>query len=180
MAKKSRERYKDRNQPAADPNAKPAPTLQALKRRRYKRLLFVGLLGLLFPLFEFVAYQYRAITISITNKTDEVVRSVKVTYDGGAFEIAELRPGGVDVRVIRPNYNFGSTHFGTYLMKISFLVDKGYNSQMGRAGAIDFSANELYTIEAIPPNNQFQLKHTTRPGFPLSLVRDLMERLGMG
>jgi hypothetical protein len=181
MPKKPRERYKDRNKVEADPNAKPAMTLEALKRRRLKRFLIVGLIGISFPILELIAYQFRAITISFTNRSEQVVRGIKVEYDGGAFDIPEILPGGVANQVIRPNFSFKSSNFATYLLKIRFAAeDGGFFRQMGRVGSIDFSAKELYTIQAIPPENQLQLQHDTRPGFPLSLIRDLMLRLGFG
>jgi hypothetical protein len=189
MAKKSRERFKDRNKAATDPDAKtkPTATLEALKRRRNRRLLFVGILGLAFPLIEAVAYQFRAITISFTNRSEQVIKRIKVIYDGGEFEIDELKPGGIVNRVIRPDFSFQSKQFGTYLMRIRFNDGRGVNSQFGRIGTIDFSATELYTfesiapnVEAIPPHSETQLKHNTRPGFPLSLIRDLLTRMGFG
>ncbi len=183
MAKKPRERYKDRNKTEAAPDGpkKEPATLEILRRRRNKRFLFVGLVAIAFPIFEVIAYQFRAITVSFTNRSDLMVRSVKVSYDGGSFEIPEIRPGGVAARVIRPDFRFTSdSHlFSTYKMSISLCVENGQILRTwGRAGALDYSAQELYTIEPVPPKNDLQLQHSTRPGFPLSLVRDLMDRMG--
>jgi hypothetical protein len=185
MPKKSRERYKDRFKTetgAVTPTEiKPQTSREILKRRRNKRFLFVAIVGICFPIFELIAYQFRAITISFANRSELVVRSIKVTYDGGAFQLPEIKPGGVAVKVIRPNFNFSlkSHQFSTYKMRISLSAENGsIIGQMGDAGALDFSATELYTINSVPPKNDIQLQHTTRAGFPLGLVRDLMERLG--
>jgi hypothetical protein len=181
MPKKPRERFKDRFKTDAPPAPKPSLSVEALKRRRNKRFLFVALVGISFPIFELIAYQYRAITISFSNRSEQAIRSVKVTYDGGAFDLPEIKPGGVATHVIRPNFQFTSKEFATYWMWISLSTENGHIIRLGeRTGALDFSSKELYTIESTPPNGQIELKHTTRPGFPLGLVRDLMERLGIG
>jgi hypothetical protein len=178
MPKKSRERYK--NKAKENTEAKPLMTVEDLKRRRYRRLMFVGLIGLSFPVFEFIAYQFRAITITITNRADLMINKVQVTYDGGTFETLALKPGGSFTRVIRPNFTFTNKQFSTYAFTIRLNAENGMISQMGRAGAIDYSAKEIYTIQALPPDGRLQLQHTTRLGYPMALVRDLLERLGVG
>jgi hypothetical protein len=182
MSKKSRERRKARLEAKAQGKGKPEPTspatLEALKRRRNRRFLFVGLIGLSFPILELIAYQFRTITISVINKSDMPIKKLKVTYAGGDFADDELKPGQAITRVVRPDFSFTSNQFSTYPLTIRFSAGSGFNSQIGRAGALDFSATEIYTIVNLPDNSGVQIQHTTRAGFPLSLVRDVLERLG--
>jgi hypothetical protein len=183
MSRKSKERRKDANESkdkAKESKAAPSATTSAiLRRRRNKRFLFVGLLGLSFPILEVIAYQFRAITITIINRAEVGVKGVKVIYSNGAFDLPELKPGGSATRVIRPDFSFSRDQFSTFTMSIRFSADNGQIfGQMGRVGALDYSSQEIYTITQTPPEGHIQLQHTTRPGFPLSLVRDLMDRLG--
>jgi hypothetical protein len=180
MSRKSRERRKGKFQGEASPEGKPPATPEALKRRRNRRFLFVGLIGLSFPIIELIAYQFRAITITFVNRSDDLVKKIKVTYSGGEFDEPELKPGGSISRRIRPDFTFKGEHFSTYTLTIRFAAVDGLHSQIGRAGTLDYSAQEIYTITQAPPEGRIQLQHTNRPGFPLSLVRDLMERLGFG
>ena len=181
MSRKSRERYKDREKAAEPAGARPRMTVEELKRRRYRRLLYVALFGISIPILEVVAYQFRAITITIDNQTDQPVRKIEVIYDGGKFDAPEIKPGERFTRVIRPDFRFQSDQFATYAFAIHLSTDRQILRQSGgRAGALDFSAHEIYTIQAIPPKGELQLQHTTKPGFPLSLIRDLMDRLGIG
>lgn len=177
MSRKSKERRKARETGTPPPQVTP----EALKRRRNRRFLFIGLIALAFPLLEGVAYQFRAITVVLVNRSDVLAKGVQVTYPGGSFEVAELKPGASMSRLIRPNYTFQGEHFSTYSMAIRFATEGGgFFRQLGRAGALDFSATERYEIIRTPLENRLQLQHTTRHGFPLSLVRDLMDRLGFG
>jgi hypothetical protein len=163
------------------PEPVPQSTVDALKRRRKRRLIFVGLLGLSFPILEVIAYRFRAITLTIDNRTDSPVTDLKVTYPGGSFEQAEVKPGGEVVRVTRPDFTFKSDQFSTYPLTIQFrTADGGIIRQLLRAGALDYSATETYTIEMVPPDGQVQLRHKTSPGFPLNLVRGLLARMGFG
>jgi hypothetical protein len=177
MSKKSKERRKDRDGGTPPPKG----TAEALKRRRNRRFLFIGLIALAFPLLELIAYQFRAITVVLINRSDVLAKGVEVTYPGGSFEVPELKPGGSVTRVIRPDYTFKGEHFSTYSTTVRFATDDGgFFRQLGRAGALDYSATERYEITRTPVENRIQLQHTTRPGFPLSLARDLMDRLGFG
>lgn len=180
MSRKHRER-KQKTEAGAKGESKPGSpaVVEALKRRRNKRLLFIGLIGLSFPIIEVIAYQFRTITISLVNRTSEPLKGVAVTYAGGSFDAEEIKPNDVLTRVIRPDFSFNGDNFLTYPLSIRFAVGSGFNRQMGRVGALDFSATENYTVVSQPPDGQIQIQHTTRPGFPLSLVRDLMERLGV-
>ena len=81
------------------PEPVPQSTVDALKRRRNRRLIFVGLIGLSFPILEVIAYRFRAITMVIDNRTDLPITDLKVTYSGGSIEQAEIKPGGEVVRV---------------------------------------------------------------------------------
>jgi hypothetical protein len=182
MSKKSRERRKAKDE--AKPEAKvksSGEATAALKRRRNKRWVLVGILAASFPIFELIAYQFRAITITFVNKLDQPIKDIKLTYDGGSMEIPELKPGVSESRRIRPDFSFRGNKFATYSQTISYKTQDGIMArQLGRAGALDFSAREFYTIE--PQLNekglQIQIQHSTQPGFPMSLVRDLIESLG--
>jgi len=180
MAKKARERFKDRDKTKLEPGTKPAPTAETLKRRRYRRLIFVGLIGLAFPILEVIAYQFRAITVTISNRSNQPITDLKVTYPGGAFDAPELKSGGSITRVIRPDFTFKGANFATYPLNVRFATSNGIIRGGGPVGTIDFSAHETYTIEPAPLEVPVQVvKHTTSPGFPLSLIRDLLERLGI-
>jgi hypothetical protein len=180
MAKKARERFKDRNKPQDESGAKPATSVEAVKRRRNRRLLIVGLIGLSFPILEVIAYQFRTITVTVSNRSDRLLAKLKVTYAGGSFEAGDLKPGGSITRVIRPDFSFKGADFATYPIELQFATGNGIIRQAGRIGTIDFSAHETFTVEPSPLEVPMQVKHSTSPGFPLSLVRDLLERLGIG
>jgi hypothetical protein len=157
------------------------PMVDALKRRRNRRLIFVGLIALSFPILEVIAYRFRAITMTINNRTVGPVTNLEVTYPGGSFREAEIKPGGEVIRVTRPDFRFSGNEFSTYPLTIRFsTADGGIIRQLIRAGALDYSATEKYTIEMVPPDGHIQLKHTSSPGFPLNVVRDLLARLGFG
>lgn len=161
--------------------AKSPATLEILRRQRNGRLLFVGLIAISFPILEAIAYQYRTVTIKVVNRSKLAVKGLKLTYSGRLLEVPEMKPGESVSRLIRPDYTFTREHFSTYPLSIRFATEDGQIfGQIGRVGTIDFSPTEIYTIIQTPPEGQIQLQHDTRPGFPLSLVRDLMERLGFG
>jgi hypothetical protein len=163
------------------PEPVPQSTVDALKRRRNRRLIFVGLIGLSFPILEVIAYRFRAITMTIDNRTVGPITDLKVTYPGGSFEQAEVKPGGEVTRLIRPDFTFKGDRFATYPLTIVFTTaDGARHRQFPWAGALDFSATEKYTIEMVPPDGHIQLKHATSPGFPLSVIRDLLARMGFG
>jgi hypothetical protein len=164
---------------------KPEPTPQsmvdALKRRRNRRLIFVGLVGLSFPILEVIAYRFRAITMTIDNRTVGPITDLKVTFPGGSLDEPEIKPGGEVTRVTRPDFTFSGKEFSTYPLTIRFTTaDGGVIREMVRAGALDYSATEKYTIQMVPPDGHIQLKHATSPGFPLSVIRDLLARMGFG
>ena len=139
-------------------------TPEALRRRRNRRFLFVGLIGLSFPILEVIAYQFRVITITFDNRSDGPITKLKVTYPGGSFEESEVKPGGEVTRVTRPDYTFKGEQFSTYSMTIRYAAEDGLHSQIGRAGALDYSAQEIYTITQTPPEGRLQLEHTTLAG----------------
>jgi hypothetical protein len=180
MSKKSQERRKARAEAKEKGQPEPASpaVLEALRRRRNRRLLFVGVIGLSFPILELIAYQYRTITISLVNKTDEPIKRLKVNYGNGEFDAEEVKPGATFSRVVRPDFSFTGNQLLTYPVTIRFAVGDGFSSQIGRAGTLDFSATEIYTVVKTPTEG-IQIQHTNRPGFPLSLVRDFVERLGL-
>ena len=181
MSKKSKERRKERAEAKGAAPAKPPMTAEVLRRRRNRRFLFVALIGVAFPILEVIAYRFRAITITLVNRTDNVIKGIKVTYAGGAFDAPELKPGGSLTRLIRPDFTFNREQFSTYNFAIRFTTEEGnFYNQMGRAGTLDYSAQELYTVTRPAPGSIIQVQHTTRLGFPLSLVRGLMDRLGFG
>jgi len=179
MSRKHRERKKAEAEASGSPATKSPADVKALRRRRNRRFLFLGVVALSFPILEVIAYQFRTITITIVNRTREPLQRLKVSYDGGAFDADEVKPDGVLTRVIRPDFSFKGDHALTYQMSIRFASGTGFMSQIGRVGSLDFSATEIYTVVAQPPDGHIQLQHTTRPGFPLSLVRDVAEKLGL-
>lgn len=178
MSRKWRERKKEIAEAKEGKPARSTATSEALIRRRNRRFMYIGLLAISFPILEFIAYQFRAISVTFVNRSDLVVKGIKVNYTGGEFEVPELKPGGSQTRLIRPNFTFKGEHFSTYTMTIRYTPENaGIMSLIGRAGALDYSAQEIYTF-ATAPEGPIMLQHSTRPGFPLSLVRDIMERLG--
>jgi len=180
MSRKWRERKKEIAEAKEGKPAKSTATTVALRRRRNRRFLYIALLGISFPILELIAYQFRAITITLVNRSEVAINGIKVTYTGGAFDTPELKPGGSLTRLIRPDFTFKGEHFSTYAMSIRYTPEKfGIMAHLGRAGALDYSAQEIYTFTR-SPEGVVQLQHTSRAGFPLSLVRDLMERLGFG
>ncbi len=183
MPRKPRERYKDRAKAEATAEAKSRPkmTPEALRKRRNRRLIFLGIVAALFPALEVIAYRFRAITLVLENRSDEPISRIKVIYPGGGIESAELKPGGSITRVIRPDFTLKGEHFGTYPLTIRFATaDAGWRSQIGRVGSIDFSATERYVVVSGQPGEPAVLQHSTSPGFPLNLIRDLLARLGIG
>jgi hypothetical protein len=180
MSRKWRERKQEIAEGKEGKPAKSAATSEALRRRRNRRFLYIALLGISFPILEVIAYRFRAITITMVNRSDLMIKGIKVTYSGGAFDAPELKPGASLTRLVRPDFTFKGEHFSTYAMTIRYIPENaGIMGHLGRAGALDYSAQEIYTFTKAP-EGLIQLQHTTRPGFPLSLVRDLMERLGFG
>ena len=177
MSRKSRERQKARQD---DQGSTPSPTAEAVKRRRNRRLIFVALIGISFPILELVAYQFRAITVTIINRSKQPITNLEVIYAGGSFDAPELKPGGSITRLIRPDFNFKGDRFATYHFEMHFTRANVNNRQFMWPGTIDFSAQETYTIEPAPLETTAQVKHTTSPGFPLSVIRNLLERLGIG
>ena len=165
---------------AKSATTKPGPSAE-VRRRRNRRFMTVGLLAIALPIVELIAYQFRAITISLVNRSEVLIKGVKVTYPGGEIEASDLKPGGSVNRVIRPRFSFQGAPFSTYALTIRYTPENGQvNGYLGRVGTIDYSATEMYTFTQSPPAGEIQLQHASRPGFPLSLVRDLMERLGFG
>jgi hypothetical protein len=172
---------KSRRKPETRPETTPTATVEALKRRRNRRLLFVGLIALSVPILEGIAYRFRAITMVVDNRTDGPITRLKVTYPGGSIEEPEIKPGGVVSRVICPDFSFHGSAFSTYRLTIQFSSANGaVIKQIGRAGALDYSATEKYVIETTPPDGQVQIHHKTSPGFPLGTVGDLLAGLGIG
>jgi len=182
MSRKSKDRRKKEKAVTKEPTeARPSTAAEAVRRRRNRRFLFLGLIAISFPILEVIAYQFRAITVSMVNRSDVVIEKIKVVYPGGEFDAPELKPGGSVTRLIRPDFTFSQAQFSTYPLSIRYTPEnRMINGYMGRVGTIDYSAEELYTFTKSPEGGGVQLQHSTRPGFPLNLVRDLMERLGFG
>ncbi len=175
MSKKSRRKAE------ASPKPEPPAAVEALKRRRNRRLMFVGLIALSFPLLEGIAYRFRAITMTIENRSNGPITGVKLTYSGGSIEEAEIKPGGSITRVTRPDFTFSGPEFSTYRLAIQFTTaDGAMIRQSGRAGALDYSAHEKYLVEMVPVEGQVQIKHATSPGFPLGTIREILTGLGIG
>ena len=165
-------------QQAEPPRATPA---EVVRRRRYRRFFFLALIALALPLLEAVAYQYRGILIIVVNNSDEVVKNVKFTYSGGSFEEKELKPGGEITHLARPEYHFSRGSFSTYSVRVSAAGAQATFSLIDpRTGTVDYSARETYAIEPEETPGILKFNHTTRPGFPLGAIRDLLTKLGVG
>ncbi len=172
---------KSRRKAATEAGQAPSAPIEALKRRRNRRLIFVGLVALSFPILEAIAYRFRAIEMTVENRSNRPITAIKLTYAGGSFDAPDLKPGGSITRVTRPDFTFNTAQFSTYPLSIEFYAANGDRfRQVGRAGALDYSAHESYIVELAPPEGPFQLKHQTYPGFPLNAIRGLMARLGFG
>jgi len=176
MSKKPR-----REKTPAGPKTDPSATALALRKRRNRRLIVIGFIALMFPILELISYRFRAITVTIVNRSDEPVTALKFSYSGGDFTLAEIRPGGSTTRLIRPDYTFRRDDFSTYRTSIEFETpDAHYHEQKQKVGTLDYSAHETFTIGAGPDGVRVEVKQTTTPGFPLSMIRDLLAKMGVG
>ena len=160
----------------------PGPTpVEVVRRRQYRRIFLLALIAVTLPLLEVVAYQYRGILMIVVNHSDEVIKNVKFTYPGGSFEAKELKPGGEITHLARPQYNFSRKNFSTYAVRVSATGAQATFSFIDpKTGTVDYSAREIYAIEPEEAPGSLKFHHTTRPGFPLGMIRDLLTRLGVG
>ena len=158
--------------------ANPAPTPgEVVRRRRTKRLILLGVVAVVLPLAEVVAYRFRSILIVVVNKSDEPIRNVKVIYPGGSFGAPELKPGAEVTEAARPDYTFTRESFSNYPTTVSFATAAGDLKRLNyKAGTVDYSARETYTIQPDPAGTGVEIKHSTHPGFPLGTIRDLLGR----
>ncbi len=176
---------KDRPKLRAKLNQEEAEALkasaEAFRRRRNRRYIVLAVIAASFPILEVIAYQYRVIEVTFVNNFRGPITTLKFTYPGGEFTEAELKPTESITKRIRPDFSFKSSEFSTYRVMISFgTSDGGVFHQMSRAGTIDYSAHETFTVVPSPPAGQADLQHTTSPGFPLGAIRELLQRLGIG
>ncbi len=180
MPKKPRDKSKPKG-PGRDKPDPTAPTAAGvLRRRRNRRLIFLGIIVLLFPVVELIAYRFRAITVTVANRTDGPVTRVKISYPGGAIEADEIKPGGSLTRVIAPRYSFSGKDFSTYPTTIRFSTASAIINETRKTGTLDYSAHETYSVQPGPPGSPVELKQTTSPGFPLSTIRELLAKMGIG
>jgi len=171
---------KRREKPPAEPRPNPSATATALRKRRNRRLIVLGAIALCFPILELLAYRFRAITVTIANRSAEPVTALKFSYPGGDFTLPEIPPADSITRVIRPDYTFRRDDFSTYRATIEFLTPNARHREQRKVGSLDYSAHETYTIQAGPEGARVEIKQTTSPGFPLSAIRELLARLGIG
>ena len=180
MSKKVPRNQRRKQAEAAAPAAPTATPGEVVRRRRNRRMIFLGLIAVLLPLLEVAAYRFRSILIVVVNDSDEVVTNVKVSYPGGSFAAQELKPGAELTELARPDFTFTSAAFSTYLTQISFSsADGGLTRLAGRTGTVDYSARETFALRNDGPNGVMEIKHTTHPGFPLGAIRDLLTKLGV-
>ena len=159
----------------------PLTPAQVVRKRRYRRFLLLAIIAVVLPLAEVVAYQWRGILITVVNHSNNLVRNVKFSYPGGGFEAKELKPGGEITHLARPNYSFSRASFSTYPVRVSATGENTTISLIDpKTGTVDYSARETYTIESEELPGSLKFHHTTRPGFPLGLLRDLLTSLGVG
>ena len=126
--------------------------VQMVRRRRNRRMIFLGIIAVALPLLEVAAYRFRSIMIIVNNQSDEIVTNVKVTYPGGSFEAKELKPGGQLTEVTRPNFTFTKDAFSTYLTEVMISTGTGRNRLITRTGTVDYSARETYSIQSEGPD----------------------------
>lgn len=158
----------------------PSPAA-VVRRRRTKRLIFLAVVAVLIPVVEVVAYQFRSILLVVRNGTERSISEVTATYPGGKVELGEIKPGGEATRSIRPNYEFSLRRnvFSSYPFSLRVrTADGGISHYSGREGTIDYSAQEVFVVGDESAQGLIGIRHTTRPGFPLGAIRDLMHRLG--
>lgn len=181
MSKKQpRNERRKRLEAATAATSAPSTATEIVRRRRNRRMIFLGVVAVSLPLLEVLAYRYRSIQITVANRSDEVVTNIKVTYPGGSFEAKELKPGAELSELTRPLYTFTKDEFSTYRTVITFsTADGGVIRQNGRTGTVDYSARETFTIQNEGANAVMDIKHTTSPGIPLGTIRDLLTKLGM-
>lgn len=173
------QRRKQAREALADAQPKPLTPGEVVRRRRQRRFLLLAAVAVLLPVLEVLAYQFRSILIVVTNKSEEVVTDLHLTYPGGSIDARELKPGGELTHVARPTYSFGRDHFSTYLTAMRFTTARGdFIRQSGRAGTIDYSAGETYAIQPDPSGAGLTIKHSTQPGFPLGTIRNLLAKFG--
>lgn len=153
---------------------------QMVRRRRNRRMIFLGIIAVALPLLEVAAYRFRSIMIIVDNQSDEIVTDVKVTYPGGTIEAKELKPGGQLTELTRPNFTFTKDEFSSYRTEVMVSTGMGRNRLITRTGTVDYSARETYTIQGEGPDKALVIKHSTHPGFPLGTIRDLLAKLGVG
>ena len=165
----------------AAPDVSLTPTAgEVIRRRRNRRMLFLGLVAVLLPTLEVVAYQFRSILIVVANRSDQVVTNVKVTYPGGEMEAKEIKPGGELTHVARPDYSFTKQDFSSYRVNVSASTATGaFRLIEPKVGTVDYSARETFAIQPEGENGPLTIKHTTYPGFPLGPIRDLLTQLGV-
>lgn len=156
---------------------------EALRRRRRRRWIFILSILAAAPAVEAIAYHWRAISITVVNRSNGPIRALRVEYPGGSFEQAELDAGGAVTHLVRPNYSFSMANFSSYRTLIRF---EGVGGVLFRQyvpiASLDYTAHETYTARPGPPGPQslpITLDHTTEPGFPLGEIRSLFRRLGI-
>ena len=176
LAKKARAESKDQPKDKAGPSA----TALILRKRRNKRLMILGAMALVIPVLEVIAYHYRAITITIVNKSPAPLTALKFTYPGGDFAAAEIRPEESISRVIRPDFSFSRADFSTYRPGLVFQTPDAHYRQFFKISTLDYSCTENFAITPSPETGRAEVKQRTSPGFPLSAIRDLLARLGIG
>ena len=181
MSQKNPRKPRRKQRVAPDQAQANPPPAEVVRRRRNRRMIFLGIIATLLPLLEVAAYRYRSILIVVANQSDEIVTNVKLTYPGGLIEAKELKPGGELSEVARPLCTFTSTEFSTYRTTVSFsTADGGLVRQVARTGTVDYSARETFAIRNDGATGEMQIKHSTYPGFPLGAIRDLLTKLGVG
>lgn len=159
----------------------PSPA-SVIRRRRTKRLIFLAVVLVSIPVLEAIAYQFRSILVVVRNESPATIRSVTADYPGGKIEIGEIKPGGEVSRSIRPNFEFSLRRnvFSSYLFTLRVRTADGVISYFSpHEGTIDYSATEVFAVADEVGDGALKIKHTTRPGFPLGAVRDLLTRLGV-